>query len=98
MMDPVAARTVGVVLAMFVLLRALCAGEDVVAGIVFLWARLLAKGSAADELLVGDPHVLVDVTSRSQFRAAGLSMVYLTPQRKMSFLRAVRKGLGLWSP
>jgi hypothetical protein len=36
-MDPVAARTVGVVLAMFVLLRALCAGEDVVAGIVFLW-------------------------------------------------------------
>jgi hypothetical protein len=36
--------------------------EDVVAGIVFLWARLVAKGSTVDELLVGD---LVDVTSAS---------------------------------
>ncbi len=34
------------------LLRALCAGQDVVAGIVFSWARLLVKGSTVDELLV----------------------------------------------
>jgi hypothetical protein len=40
---------------MFVSLRALCAGEDVVAGIVFSSARLVAKGSKVDELLVGDP-------------------------------------------
>ena len=33
---------------MFALLRALYAGEDVVAGILFLWARLVAKGSTVD--------------------------------------------------
>ena len=57
---------------------ALCAGEDVVAGIVFLWARLAAEGSTVDERLVGDPHGLVDVASRNQARAAGLLMV-VTP-------------------
>ena len=35
---------------MFALLRALCAGEDVVAGIAFLGARLAARGSPADQL------------------------------------------------
>ena len=44
------------ILVVFVLLRALCAGEDVVARIVFARARLVAKGSTVDELLVGDPH------------------------------------------
>ena len=60
---------------MFELLRALCAGEDVVAGIVFTRARLVAKGSTVDELLVGDPPKpmrLVDVTTRYRFRADGL--------------------------
>ncbi len=33
---------------MFALLRALYASEDVVAGILFLWARLVAKGSTVD--------------------------------------------------
>jgi hypothetical protein len=67
----------------FALLRTLCAGEDVVARIVFLWARLAARGSPVDELLVGGLIGLADVTSRYQFRAAGLSMV-VTPERKMS--------------
>ena len=35
-------RADGVVLAMFELLRAYCAGEDVVAGILLSWARLVA--------------------------------------------------------
>ncbi len=42
-----------VALAMFEILRALSACEDVVSGIVFTWA---VKGSTVDELLVGDPH------------------------------------------
>jgi hypothetical protein len=46
-------RADAVVLGVFALLCVLCAGEDVVAGIVFFWARLVAKGSPADELLVG---------------------------------------------
>ncbi len=41
---------------MFALLRALCADEDVVAGVVLLWARLVVKAGAVDEVLVGDPH------------------------------------------
>jgi hypothetical protein len=60
------------VLGVLALLRALCAGEDVIAGIVFLWARLATKGSTVDELLVVPPIGLVDVTSRSQFRTARL--------------------------
>jgi hypothetical protein len=78
------------------LLRALCAGEDVVARIVFLWARLAAKGSPVDQLLVGDPIGLVDVTSKCQcqFRAAGLSMV-VTPERRMSACLPSGKGLAL---
>ncbi len=79
--DPVAAD--GVVLDVFALLRAHCAGEGVVAGIVFLWARLVAKGSMADELLVGDPHTVGRRDVEEQFRAAGLSMV-VTPERRMS--------------
>jgi hypothetical protein len=51
-----AAAAAAVVLGVFALLRARCAGEDVAAGIVILWARLVAKGSPVDELLVGDPH------------------------------------------
>ncbi len=52
-------RADGVVLVVFALLGALCAGEDVVARIVFTRARLVAKGSTVDELLVGvgDPMV-----------------------------------------
>jgi hypothetical protein len=46
----------GVVLGVLALLRALCAGEDVVAGVVLLWARLVVKAGAVDQLLVGDPH------------------------------------------
>ncbi len=49
-------RADDVALGVFALPRALCACEDVVAGIVFLWARLVATGSTVDELLVGDPH------------------------------------------
>jgi hypothetical protein len=51
---------------MFLNLRELCAGEDVIAGIALFWARLVAKGSTVDELLVGDPRRLVSVTSRYQ--------------------------------
>ena len=51
-----AAAAAAVVLGVFALLRARCAGEDVAAGIVILWARLVAKGSPVDELLVGDPY------------------------------------------
>jgi hypothetical protein len=51
--------------------------------VVLLWARLVAKGSATDELLVGDPVGLVDVTSRCQLRAAELSMAVM-PERRMS--------------
>ncbi len=76
------------------LLRALCAGEDVVARIVFLWARLVAQGSPVDELLVVTPIGLVDVTSRCQFRAAGSSMV-VTPERRMSACLPSGKGLCL---
>ena len=76
-------RADGVVLGVFALLRALCAGEDVVVGIVFLWARLWPRGSTVDELLVGDPIGLVDVRSRSQLRAAGLSMAVM-PERRIS--------------
>jgi hypothetical protein len=79
---------------MLALLRALCAGEDVIAGVVLPWARLVAEGSPVDELLVGDPMGLVDVTSRCQFRAAGLSMV-VTPERRMSAYLPSGKGLGL---
>jgi hypothetical protein len=50
--DPVAAQMAAYLVA---LLRVLCAGEDVVAGIVILWARLVAKGSPVGQLLVGDP-------------------------------------------
>ena len=46
------------------------------------------KGSTVDELLVGDPHGVVDVTSRYRFRAAGLSMVVM-PERRI----VVREGL-----
>ena len=89
-------RADGVVLVVIELLRALCAGEDVVAVIVFLWARLVAKGSTVDELLVGvgDPMGLVDVTSRYRFRAAGLSMVVM-PERRMSACLSFVKGLAL---
>ncbi len=78
---------------MFELLRALYAGEDVVARIVFTRARLVGKGSTVDELLVGDPHG-VDVTSRYRFRAAGLSMMVM-PERMDVCLLVVREGLGL---
>ena len=40
------------------------------------------------------PIGLVDVTSRCQFRAAGLSMV-VTPERRMSACVPSGKGLGL---
>ena len=40
------------------------------------------------------PMGLVDVTSRCQFRAAGLSMV-VTPERRMSACLPSGKGLGL---
>ena len=40
------------------------------------------------------PIGLVDVTSRCQFRAAGLSMV-VTPERRMSDIKPFREGLGL---
>ena len=45
-----------VVLAVFVILRARYAGEDVIARSVFARARLVVEGSAVDKLLVGDPH------------------------------------------
>ncbi len=85
--DPVC-RADGVVLAMFEVLRAHCAGEDVVAGIVFSWARLLVKGSTVDELLVGDPHGVGRRDVERQVRAAGLSMVVMPemPERRMSCL------------
>ena len=51
--DPVAAQMV--VLGVLALLRALCAGEDVVAGVVLPWARLVAKVSAIDQRLVVTP-------------------------------------------
>ena len=66
---------------MLALLRALCAGEDVIAGVVLLWARLVAERSSADELVVGNPIGLVDVTSRCQFRAAGSSMAEMRERR-----------------
>jgi hypothetical protein len=53
--DPPRCRADGVVLGVFALLRALHAGQDVVAGIVLSRARLVAKGSSVDQLLVGDP-------------------------------------------
>ena len=66
---------------MFELLRALCAGEDVVAGIVFTRARLVAKGSTVDKLPLGDPH---GVGRRDvEIQVAGLSMV-VTPEMRMS--------------
>ncbi len=46
-------REGGVVLAVFEVLRARCAGEDVIARIVF--ARARDEGSMVDQLLVGDP-------------------------------------------
>ena len=79
---------------MFALLRTLCAGEDVVARIVLLWARLAAKGSPVINSWLVAPIGLVDVTSRYQFRAAGLSMV-VTPERRMSACLSSGKGLGL---
>ena len=41
---------------MLEILRARGAGEDVIARIVFVRARLEVEGSTVDELLVGDPH------------------------------------------
>jgi hypothetical protein len=80
-------------LGVFELLRALCAGEDVVAGIVFLWARLVAKGSPVEmNSWLVTPIGFVDVTS--QFRAAGLSIV-VTPKRRMSACLPSGKGLAL---
>jgi hypothetical protein len=39
-----------------------CAGEDLIAGVVLLWARLVAECILADELLLGghDVEVVVD--------------------------------------
>jgi hypothetical protein len=62
---------------------------------VFSRARLVAKHSTVDELLVADPRIgLVDVTSRNQFRATGLSML-VTPERKMPACLSFIKGLAL---
>ncbi len=85
-------RAVGVVLYLRCLRSpsALCAGEDVIARIVFARARLVVEGSTVDVLPVGDP----DVTSRYRFRAAGLSMVVM-PERRMSACLSFVKGLGL---
>ena len=70
MMDPVAARTVGVALAMFVLLRALCAGEDVVAGIVFHW--VCCRPGPENELSGGFVYVhVVDVKTFALLEHAG---------------------------
>ncbi len=65
----------------------------------FLWAQLVAKGSTVDEVLVGDPHRVGDVTSRSQFRAAGLSAMVVTPGEEDVCLacRPSGKGWGPWS-
>ena len=49
-------RADGVVLAVLEVLRARCAGEDVIARIVLARARLVVEGSTVDELLLGDPH------------------------------------------
>ena len=81
---------------MFERLRALCAGEDVVAGIVFPWARLVAKGSPAMSSRLVTPIGLADVASTSRFRAAGLSMVVM-PERRMSACVPFEKGLALCS-
>ena len=79
------------------LLHELCAGEHDVAGIVFLWARLAAKGSTVDEVLVGDP----DGFGRrdvEMFRAAGLSMM-VTPESERRMSLACRSGRArIWSP
>ncbi len=73
-------------------LRALCAGEDVVAGIVLPWARLVAKGSPAMSSRLVTSIGLVEV-ARCQFRAAGLSMVEM-PETRMSAL--VPSGRASW--
>ncbi len=50
-------RADGVVLAVLEILRARCVAlgsKDVVARVVFTWARLVFEGSTVDQLLVGD--------------------------------------------
>ncbi len=79
---------------MLAFLRALCAGEDVVAGVVLPWARLVAEVSAIDQLLVGDPHRIGrrDV----EVPVAGRRIVDGGDGRKEDVcLLAVREGLGL---
>ncbi len=85
-------RADGVVLAVFEILRALCAGDDVIARIVLARARPVVEGSTVNELLVGDgdPHVVGRVTLRYGFRAARL----FTREEDVC-LFVVREGLGL---
>ncbi len=54
---------------MLALLRALCAGEDVVAGVVLPWARLVAKAGAAALNNITHKVRLTKTEMRSGFRS-----------------------------
>jgi hypothetical protein len=79
-------------LAVFEILRALCAGKDVIERIVFARARLVVESSTVDKLLVGDPHGV----GRGRGTGPGRRVLDGGDSREEDVcLRAVREGLGL---